>query len=114
MDQQNEDWGLNRCLRAIELPNSTYQYRQKLPDVPSEKEQKLMSFVWEIIQEHPEDGYRRILPSLEETTGQRIIHKRLRRLLNEHEVALPWQISKRKPSPINSARCDAGSAFGSE
>jgi transposase len=98
MDQHRDNRGLNRCLRAIGLPKSTYYYRQKRPDKPSEEEQKLMSQVREIIQEHPEYGYRRILPELEERTGRTVNHKRLRRLLSEHELALPRQMPKRSPS----------------
>ena len=59
-----------------------------------------MSQVREIIQEHLEYGYRRILPELEERTGRAVNHKRLRRLLSEHELALPRQMTKRSPSPV--------------
>lgn len=100
MDQHREERGLNRCLRAIELPKSTYYYRQKRSDGPSEEDQKLMSCVRKIIQEHPEYGYRRILPELEERIGQRVNHKRLRRLLSEHQLALSRQTPKTKPSPV--------------
>jgi len=100
VDQHRDDRGLNRCLEAIALPKSTYYYRQKRPDGPSEEDQRLMSQVREIIQEHPEYGYRRILPELEERTGQQVNHKRLRRLLSEHELALPRQMPKKSPSPV--------------
>jgi transposase InsO family protein len=100
VDQHRDDRGLNRCLRAIDLPKSTYYYRQKRPDGPSEEDQRLMNQVREIIQEHPEYGYRRILPELEERTGKTVNHKRLRRLLSEHELALPRQMPKRSPSPV--------------
>lgn len=59
-----------------------------------------MNCVREIIDEHPGYGYRRILPELEERTGQAVNHKWLRRLLSEHELALPRQVSKRSPSPV--------------
>ena len=100
MDQHKEDRGLNRCLKAIDLPKSTYYYRQNRPEGLSEEDQKLMEHIREIIDEHPEYGYRRILPELEERTGQRVNHKRLRRLLSEHELALPRQVSKSEPSPV--------------
>jgi len=100
VDQHREDRGLNRCLQAIGLPKSTYYYRQNRPDGLSEEDQRLMSEVREIIQEHPEYGYRRILPELEERTGQQVNHKRLRRLLSEHELALPRQMPKKSPSPV--------------
>jgi transposase InsO family protein len=82
------------------LPKSTYYYRQNRTDGLSEEDQKLMEHTREIIDEHPGYGYRRILPELEERTGQTINHKRLRRLLSEHELALPRQMPKRRPSPV--------------
>ncbi|WP_103028979.1 IS3 family transposase [Salinibacter altiplanensis] len=100
MDQHKEERGLNRCLEAIGLPKSTYYYRQNRTEGLSEEDQKLMSCVREIINEHPGYGYRRILPELEERTGQTVNHKRLRRLLSEQELALPRQVSKQSPSPI--------------
>ena len=75
MDQHREEHGLNRCLKAIGLPKSTYYYRKNRPDKPSEEEQKLMTCVREIIQEHSSYGYRRILPELEERTGQTVNHR---------------------------------------
>jgi hypothetical protein len=107
VDPCKEDRGLNRCLRAIELPKSTYYYRQNRPDGLSEEDQKLMEHLREIIDEHPGYGYRRILPELEDRVGERVNHKRLRRLLSEHELALPRQVSKRKPSPIKKILTEA-------
>jgi hypothetical protein len=89
VDQHREEHGLNRCLKAIGLPKSTYYYRKDRPEKPSEEEQKLMDHVCEIIQEHPGYGYCRILPELEERMGQAVNHKRLRRLPGEHELGLP-------------------------
>ncbi|MFB6231489.1 MAG: hypothetical protein ABEL04_10055 [Salinibacter sp.] len=60
----------------------------------------MMKHVREIICEHPGYGYRRILPELEERTGQTINTGRLRRLPSEHELALPRQVSKSEPSPV--------------
>ena len=100
MDQHREEHGLNRCLKAIGLPKSTYYYRKNRPEEPSEEEQKLMKCVREIIGEHPGYGYRRILPELEERTGQTVNHKRLRRLLSEHKLGLSRQASKHSPSPV--------------
>ena len=100
MDQHRDQHGLNRCLEAIDLPKSTYYYRKNRPEEPSKEEQELMSHIREIIQEHPSYGYRRILPDLEERADQVVNHKRLRRLLNEHELGLPRQVSKHSPSPV--------------
>jgi len=107
VDQHKEEHGLNRCLEAIGLPKSTYYYRKNRSTEPSEEEQKLMDHVREIIGEHPSYGYRRILPELEERTGQRVNHKRLRRLLNEHELGLSRQASKHSPSPVQEILGDA-------
>ncbi|WP_341481360.1 IS3 family transposase [Salinibacter ruber] len=98
---------MNRCLEAIDLPKSTYYYRKNRSEEPSEEEQKLMSHVREIIGEHPAYGYRRILPELEERTGQTVNHKRLRRLLSEHELGLARQVSKHSPSPAEEILGDA-------
>ncbi len=111
MDQHRDDRGLNRCLEAIGLPKSTYYYRKNRSNEPSEEEQKLMDHIREIIGEHPRrssyHGYRRILPELEERTGQTVNHKRLRRLLNEHELGLARQVSKHSPSPAEEILGDA-------
>nr|WP_272506069.1 IS3 family transposase [Salinibacter ruber] len=98
---------MNRCLEAIGLPKSTYYYRKNRSNEPSEEEQKLMDHIREIIGEHPSYGYRRILPELEERTGQTVNHKRLRRLLNEHELGLARQVSKHSPSPAEEILGDA-------
>ena len=107
MDQHKEEHGLNRCLEAIGLPKSTYYYRKNRSDEPSEEEQKLMNCVREIIGEHPGYGYRRILPELEERTGQTVNHKRLRRLLSEHKLGLSRQASGHSPSPVQEILGDA-------
>ena len=99
MDQHKEKRGLNRCLRAIDLPKSTYYYRQNNQG-PSEEDQKLMTHIRAIIRDHPDYGYRRILPELEERSGQTVNHKRLRRLLSEHELGLPRCLPKARPSPV--------------
>jgi transposase InsO family protein len=107
VDQHKEEYGLNRCLEAIDLPKSTYYYRKNRSEEPSEEEQKLMSHVREIIGEHPAYGYRRILPELEERTDQTVNHKRLRRLLSEHELGLARHASKHSPSPVQEILGDA-------
>lgn len=95
VDQHREERGLNRCLWAIGLPKSNYYYRQNRADGLYEEDQKLMEHIREIIEEHPDYGYRRILQWLEERTSQTINHKQLRKLLSDHELALPRQVPKR-------------------
>jgi len=100
VDQHKQERGLNRCLRAIGLPKSTYYYRKRHPDGPSEDDQRLMKHIRAIIRDHPDYGYRRILPELRERTGKQINHKRLRRLLSTRELGLPRCLPKAKPSPV--------------
>ncbi len=111
VDQHKEERGLNRCLRATQLPKSTYgdvsspAYRKNRPNGPSEDDERLMTYIREIIQGHPNrrnscGGYLRILPELRERTGETVNHKRLRRLLREHELGLPRCLPKAKPSPV--------------
>ena len=59
-----------------------------------------MAHIRDIIREHPGYGYRRILPELRERTGERVNHKRLRRLLSEHELGLTRCLPKKRPSPV--------------
>jgi len=99
MDQLKDKRGLDRCLEAIRLPKSTYYYRKHKPQKTRE-DQMLMRHFRAIIREHPGYSYRRILPELRENTGERVNHKRLRRLLNEHELGLPRCRSKKRPSPV--------------
>jgi transposase InsO family protein len=100
VDQHKEERGLNRCLQATRLPKSTYYYRKSRPDRPSEDDERLMTHIREIIRDHPGYGYRRILPELRARTGETVNHKRLRRLLSEHELGLPRCLPKASPSPV--------------
>jgi len=105
VDQHREERGLNRCLRATQLPKNTYYYRNNRTDGPSEDDQRLMQHIRAIIRDHPSrrnscGGYRRILPELEKRSGETVNHKRLRRLLRGHELGLPRCLPKTEPSPV--------------
>jgi len=41
-----------------------------------------------------------MLPELRERTGERVNHKRLRRLLSEHELGLTRCLPKKRPLPV--------------
>jgi len=99
VDQLRDKRGLNRCLEALQLPKSTYYYRKNRVE-QSEEESNLMAHIRAIIREHPGYGYRRMLPELRERTGERVNHKRLRRLLSEHELGLTRCLPKKRPSPV--------------
>jgi transposase InsO family protein len=66
-----------------------------------------MRHIRTIIRDHPDYGYRRILPELQERSGETVNHKRLRRLLNKHELGLPRCLPKAKPSPVRKILKDA-------
>jgi transposase InsO family protein len=105
VDQHKKERRLNRWFQATQLPKSTYYYRKNRPDGPSEDDPRLMQHVRAIIRDHQSrrnscDGYRRILPELEERSGETVNHKRLRRLLSNHEMGLPRCLPKAKPSPV--------------
>ena len=99
MRQHQATHGLNRCLEALGLPKSTYYYRLSR-STPSQDDLELMRHIRAIIRENPSYGYRRILPDLCERTGREINHKRLRRLLSDHELGLPRSLPKHTPSPV--------------
>jgi len=59
-----------------------------------------MQHIRVIIRDHPDYGYRRILPELRERSGETVNHKRLRRLLRDHELGLPRCLPNAKPPPV--------------
>lgn len=98
--------GLNRCLEAVGLAKSTWYYRQKRPD-PSERDSELREALLEAIEAFPEYGYRRLLPEVNARLGEPVNHKRLRRVLQEHELALKRSVPKHRPSPIRKILTEA-------
>lgn len=84
------------------MSKGTWHYRQKRAERQAEiaaEEQRLKGIVVEIIEENPAYGYRRLSPELEER-GERVNHKRLRRLLNEWDLALMRTVSRPRPSGV--------------
>ncbi len=77
------EYGLNQCCEALALSKGTWHYRKQGDDTVDADEELLKTRLREVIGEHPGYGYRRLNPELEARTGQRINHKRLRRLLRE-------------------------------
>ena len=99
VSKHSEEHGLNRCLEAVGLPKSTWYYRQRRKqNGPSQEEQTLVSAIRDIIAEHPAYGYRRILPELRARIGLRVNHKRLKRLLNQHDLRLRRCLPAPRPS----------------
>lgn len=94
---------LLESLEIIDLPASTWYYRQKNPDNINEESARvefIKTELDEIVRENPGYGYRRIKPEYEERTGEVINHKRLLKLLNDVNLALLREVNKPGPNPV--------------
>jgi len=98
-EKSREEYGLNRCLRALGLSKGTWHRRQRRPAAP-EKDWELKAQVLSVVEDHPAYGYRRIGAELRERTGERVNHKRLRRLVNTWDLALSRKVARPKPSRV--------------
>ena len=85
--EHKDVYGLNRCLEAFQLSAGTWYYRQKRED-PSLRDETLRQAIVDVVGEHPEYGYRRLLPDVSERLGEPVNHKRLRRVLCSYELGL--------------------------
>ena len=54
----------------------------------------------DIIKDHPDYGYRRMMPELRERTGRAVNHKRLRRVLNPYQLGLRRALPKHRKSAV--------------
>ena len=93
VEEYKEEYGLNTCLAAIELPKSTWYYQTKEKVVYEEKYKELKRPVLDVIRGNPGYGYRRILPELHDgghTVGEFV----LRRMLKGWELELLRTIRK--------------------
>lgn len=97
VSQHKSEYGLNRCLKAIGLAKSTWYYRQNHQG-PTAEDKMLTTEIKNIIVDHPDYGYRRILPELWDRTGLQVNHKRLKRLLRKHDLGLRRCLPKHTPS----------------
>ena len=98
-EKSREEYGLNRCLRALGLSKGTWHRRQRRPAAP-EKDRELKAQVLSVVEDHPAYGYRRIGAELRERTGEQVNHKRLRRLVNTWDLALSRKVTRPKPSGV--------------
>lgn len=99
---------ISSVLAALELPRSTWYYRQNHWLGYSEKYAYLRSPLEAIAQEHPEYGYRRTTPELREVYGQKVNHKVVQRLHQEWGLPLIRGTRLPKPSGIRRAITAAG------
>lgn len=100
VSKSREEHGLNKCLEAIGLAKSTFYYRKNEYQHENPEDERLKEGIIDIIAEHPDYGWRRILPDLRQHTGEVINHKRLKRLLREYDLGLARQVQQNKPSPL--------------
>lgn len=98
-----DEYGLSACLNALGVSKGTWHYRMRKGSKWAERkatDAALRPVVVKIIGENPAYGYRRIQPDLEEAIDEVVNHKRLRRLLNEWDLALLRAVSRPKRSGI--------------
>ena len=92
-------FGLNRCLIALGLSKGTWHHRQRRRDATG-KDMALRRRITSIIKRNPGYGHRPILAELNEGGKNRVNHKRLLRVLNTYQLALPRCLPRYKPSPV--------------
>ena len=104
VERHKEEFGLNRCLRALGVSKGTWHYHQVQKRENARRreaeEARLRERVVEVIEDHPAYGYRRILPELQARWSEAVNHKRLRRLLGTWDLSLRRRVSVPKPSGI--------------
>jgi len=98
--EHRREYGLNQCCEALALSKGTWHYRMQKESAVDEEEEALKEKLRCIIIDHPGYGYRRLKPELEARTGERINHKRLRRLLREANLGLTRYLPKHRPSEV--------------
>ena len=99
VERHREEYGLNRCLRALSLSKSTW-HRHRCRSEVSQADAELKEKVLEVVEEHPAYGYRRIQAELAAHHELKVNHKRLRRLLSEWDLALRRKVAKPRPSGV--------------
>jgi len=101
-------YGLNRCLEALGLSKGTWHYRRHGKQEYRGKDEALKERIVSVIEEHPGYGYRRIERELAEQFGERVNHKRLRRVLKSYDLGLRRCLPRSKPSEVAKLVAAAG------
>ena len=107
VQRHREKHGLNRCLQILGVSKGTWHRRVRQPQETRlmSRDRKLKGQLFQVVREHPAYGYRRIQPELQASFGERVNHKRLRRVLAQWDLALPRTVSKPKPSGVHQILC---------
>lgn len=93
--------GLNRCLRVVGLAKSSwYAHQQAAEEAPSAADHWLKAQLLDIIGDFPYYGWRKLTAEVRERTGERINHKRVRRVLADQQLQLRRSVSAPPPSPV--------------
>lgn len=103
-----DEFGLAPALAALELAKSSWYYHQQQKVSYEQKYAHLRPELEAIAREHPEYGYRRATPELNERLEQRVNHKVARRLNQLWELRLPRQTHWPKPSRLRRVIHQAG------
>jgi putative transposase len=102
--QEHQDGrSLNACLTALGVSKGTWHYRMRGGSKQADREARdeaLKPRVVKVVEAHPDYGYRRMKPDLEAEAGEAVNHKRLRRLLNQWDLALHRTVVWPKPSQV--------------
>jgi len=101
VQEYRQDYGLNRCCEVLGLSKGTWHYRQQVQSAADADEEALKELLRSTIIDHPGYGYRRLQVEVEARTGQRLNHKRLRRLLREANLGLVRQLPRHRPSGVH-------------
>ncbi len=99
VERHRPSHGLGRSLSAVGLAAGTWYYRLKRQD-PRERDRKLKDDVIDIIKDHPDYGYRRMMPELRKRTRCAVNHKRLRRILSTYQLGLRRSLPKSRKSAV--------------
>ena len=99
VEGHQEAHGLQRCLSAVALPASTWYYRQQRRD-PAVRDEPLKAVIRQVIEDHPDYGYRRIVPEVGERTGEPVNAKRIRRILSTYQLGLRRALPKYRKGAI--------------
>lgn len=107
-------YGLNQALAALGLPKSTWYYWEREKREAEEKYAALRTPLFEVLEGHPEYGYRRIVPELQargcpvgETAVRRVLglwDLGLRRRTRKPKASLPRAHLKRRGRRVNLVR----------
>jgi putative transposase len=108
VEEHRNTYGLNRCLKALDLSKGTWHYQRHSKPGRRTKDEALKERIVKVIEENPGYGYRRIGRELAEQFGERANHKRLRRVLKSYELGLKRCLPRSKPPALQGLVVTAG------